>query len=824
MEQINLNAEHLITLDKFKPRDYQLPIWDAIENKGYRKVLYVAPRRSGKDISAWNFSIRQCIKKTCLIYYCLPTYKHIRKVIFDAIANDGTPWLSFIPKQLISTVNKSDMQIRFINGSILQCVGVKNYNTSLIGTNAFGIVLSEFAIMESADVFNYIRPIIAANGGWCLIVSCVAPNTFVIHKDGLRRIKNISSSREEYSDLNEMMYGLKGFHNAEQFYYGGKQKTLKITLETGHTIECTHVHPLWDGKQWIKSAELRVGKKLPIQYEQNIWPENGGMIPYIDEEVFYFLGAISMSGDQGLAQKYQEHIDSKHMDLVAFYGLEFNVIIREVQSYLGLTTGNTNRIPDQLLMISKDQMIAFIKGIFDIYATTWIPCKETNGAIYLSCNYEQFLLDLQVVFTNLGYITYVEKHEGSFRMILKGCWAEKYYNEIGFEIEEKRSAQIDLGSKIKRGNMSLYDVDCDKLSDYKVPTPIAIKSEMTRFELECLYKRRKHWYLEELLSEKFYYSPIISIEESENEVFDFVIPETNSFFSNGFISHNTPRGKNHMWHLHKMVEKLPDWYVLVQKTSQIKHIPYDILMEEKAQMDPCLYAQEFEVSYERGVIGSYFGAAIDRIKLNDQICHVPHEPQLLVYTTWDIGVNDDTTIVFWQQSSDGLLIRVIDCYSNNNLGMDHYAHIIKERGQIYNYGVHYAPHDVMVREFGNRAMTRLSAARELGLNFEKLPQVGLVDSIQAALLTIPKVWFDEKKCKPLLDSIENYKRQWDEVHQMYLPTPAKSRWNHFADAFRYMCQAIPMTRTYLSGEDYDKIRNKYLMRQDHLPYSDPYRR
>jgi superfamily II DNA or RNA helicase len=43
-----MNVEIEIELNKFQLRDYQAPIWDAIENKGYRKVLAVLPRRAGK--------------------------------------------------------------------------------------------------------------------------------------------------------------------------------------------------------------------------------------------------------------------------------------------------------------------------------------------------------------------------------------------------------------------------------------------------------------------------------------------------------------------------------------------------------------------------------------------------------------------------------------------------------------------------------------------------------------------------------------------------------------------------------------------------------
>ena len=41
-----MNVELKIQLDRFKPRSYQLPLLDAIENKGYRRVLAILPRRA----------------------------------------------------------------------------------------------------------------------------------------------------------------------------------------------------------------------------------------------------------------------------------------------------------------------------------------------------------------------------------------------------------------------------------------------------------------------------------------------------------------------------------------------------------------------------------------------------------------------------------------------------------------------------------------------------------------------------------------------------------------------------------------------------------
>src|SRR5882762_5124394 len=107
---MKLNVEHLIHLDKFKLRPYQIPIWDAVENKGYRKVFCVLPRRAGKDLCVWNLALRYALRKPCLVLYCLPTDRQARRVIFDGITTHGESFLSYIPKELIAKTNIQEMK------------------------------------------------------------------------------------------------------------------------------------------------------------------------------------------------------------------------------------------------------------------------------------------------------------------------------------------------------------------------------------------------------------------------------------------------------------------------------------------------------------------------------------------------------------------------------------------------------------------------------------------------------------------------------------------------------------------------------------------
>ena len=173
-------------MNKFQPRSYQLPILDAIENKGYKRVVAILPRRAGKDFTAFNLAIRQCLNKVCVVYYIFPTYSQAKKVIWDSVTNDGKRFLDLIPDELVTSKNGQEMKIRFANGSLLQLVGSDNIN-SLMGTNPYGVIFSEYALQDPR-AYQFIRPILAANDGWALFISCVSPNTLVIGKNGLNRI------------------------------------------------------------------------------------------------------------------------------------------------------------------------------------------------------------------------------------------------------------------------------------------------------------------------------------------------------------------------------------------------------------------------------------------------------------------------------------------------------------------------------------------------------------------------------------------------------------------------------------------------------------
>jgi phage terminase large subunit len=435
-----------VNMKPFKPRWYQEPIFDAIENKGYKKVLYIAPRRCGKDIASWNLLVREAIEKPGIYWYIFPEYGQGKRAIWDGRDNDGEPFLDFVPKELIRSQNSQELKIMLINNSIIQIVGSDNVDR-LRGANPRGAIFSEFAEAEARS-YPTLKPIFEGNNGWLLINS-------------------------------------------------------------------------------------------------------------------------------------------------------------------------------------------------------------------------------------------------------------------------------------------------------------------------------------------------------------------------------TPKGKNHLYDMFRIAQDNPDsWYHCILTVDDTKHISADAIkdLEESGEMSWDFIQQEFYCSFELGVEGAYYTRYLDAIRLNNQIGHVPWNPSRPVHTAWDIGVDDFTSIIWFQ--SIGATINIIDCYENKDYGVDHYAKIVLEKP--YLYGTHIGPHDLRDREWGNKAIQRVTVAQELGIDFEVLDATSFANGIEQVRTKIPIMYIDEVKCKKLIKAIENYRKEYDHKRNVYSEKPRKSTFNHFADALRYLCVGYHKIQSGMTPEDLKKLRLKAMHGEEAL--------
>lgn len=261
----------------------------------------------------------------------------------------------------------------------------------------------------------------------------------------------------------------------------------------------------------------------------------------------------------------------------------------------------------------------------------------------------------------------------------------------------------------------------------------------------------------------------------------------------------TARGNNHGRRLFEMAgRKSKKWFCelltagdngtqyINDKGEEVPVVTDAQIQEAREEgMSEAMIQQEFYNSFDTPVEGSYYGTQMKKMADDGRICNVPWESLVDVHTVWDLGVDDSTTIIFFQIV--GLEVRLIDYYENSGEGLAHYAGILRQKD--YLYGSHFAPWDIEVRELGT-GKTRKQQARELGIKFKVVKKMGILDGIELVRNMLSKVWGDATKCEYLLDAMREYHKEYDEKRKKYKDTPCHDWSSHPCDALRYLAQAI----------------------------------
>lgn len=145
-----------------------MPAWTEFEG-GRKRGVIVWHRRAGKDSFGLNFTAAQAMQRVGVYWHLAPTQKQVRKIVWDNIDGQGRRVIDQVwPSELRKSENSQEMKIELKNGAIWQCVGSDNYD-SLVGANPVGVVFSEYSLADPA-AWDYLRPILAENGGWALFI------------------------------------------------------------------------------------------------------------------------------------------------------------------------------------------------------------------------------------------------------------------------------------------------------------------------------------------------------------------------------------------------------------------------------------------------------------------------------------------------------------------------------------------------------------------------------------------------------------------------------------------------------------------------------
>ncbi len=227
----------------------------------------------------------------------------------------------------------------------------------------------------------------------------------------------------------------------------------------------------------------------------------------------------------------------------------------------------------------------------------------------------------------------------------------------------------------------------------------------------------------------------------------------------------------------------------------------DVLERERLhllEVDPEAYENIWEGKCKSAVDGAIYAREIEEATRDNRICNVPYDPLLKVHTVWDLGWNDQTSVIFVQKHMSE--IRIIDYLEDSHRTLDDYVGEIN--GKRYNWGSDFIPHDGAAKNL-QTGLSPSDILSKLGRAPVVIPASPIESGIKTARLIFRQCYFDETKTQRLVECLKRYRRS--------IPTtteePAKpihDQYSHGADAFRLLsvCQN-KMTNDEWSDIKYD---------------------
>jgi len=400
----------------------------------------------------------------------------------------------------------------------------------------------------------------------------------------------------QYEILNE----LNELETTSHFYKNGNAvtnlKTIEITTRDGFRLEGTYKHPVrvLDSSGfvvWKCISDINEGDYTCISRGSKCWGEN----PLANEQncalIGYLLGDGGISGinrivftnaDEQIISQYKEALASSLSDFdvpnkLKQYGYDYVLFSKESSDFihdqfqLPYVKSCDKLIPKFVRSAGQECQTAFIRAYFDCDGTFQ---HDKLNLQFSSCSLEM-LRQLQLMLLNFGIFGHITTFHNKvydrdyYELEFAGEEVYLYRDEIGFNNNPKSSRiQYTLSNNDKLFNKKLdsipnqmrilssfYDsIDpserCREIyrvfEDAKKGNCLLSYSRLQNIIdvcNDCLIKSGSFSIIEEhyktLMAKQFVFSPVVQIEKSNNKTYDFTLPKTHTFWSNGLISHNT---------------------------------------------------------------------------------------------------------------------------------------------------------------------------------------------------------------------------------------------------------------------------------------------
>lgn len=285
---------------------------------------------------------------------------------------------------------------------------------------------------------------------------------------------------------------------------------------------------------------------------------------------------------------------------------------------------------------------------------------------------------------------------------------------------------------------------------------------------------------------------IVWIEEAQRVTkrsWDVLQPTIRKPGSEIWISYN-PELETDETHQRFTVNPQPDSIVVYMSYLDNPWFPEVLEVERREceKRDPEGYPNIWLGQCKPAVEGAIYYKQVADMEAQGRVRPVPYDPLLKVHTVWDLGWNDQTTIIMAQRA--GSEIRVIDYIEDSHRTLAEY--VVELESRKWNWGSDWLPHDGYAQSANSMTAQAQSAAtvlKKLGRRVrpkgQSVPLMTVEGGIRAARQVFQRAYFDEVKTKRLVECLKRYRRTLSRSTEE--PSlPVHDEWSHGADAWRYL--------------------------------------
>ena len=487
----------------------------------------------------------------------------------------------------------------FIAPSLRQAMNPFNYVRDFYNSHAVFRSLVRGKITKTRIEFKNSSTIIPLPmGDGCVANALLMRDTGMVYIEDAVAYGACNAAKPAKQNLS----GEDGYSETDYFFYNGYVKIKKVESKRGYQLESSLIHPvrIIQGEEivWKRTRDLKVGDKIIVDRREHWFPKTnditynaayaaGAMIgdgSYVDK---YQLEFASMDpeivenvciGLKGIVHKDFKQVDDCHYTLdgknsranfLKHFGFpEYGHKVDEART-------KNKSTPSKIFSCSKQAMRGFIQGLFD---TDGHVSESENGdmrEVGFTNTSERLCRELQSILLKFGIISSLHSRQRKntnwnriYELKITGQDLVLFAERIGFRLSRKQKQLEEIVAKSKR-NYSLTDQiyhigsyikrleDKHKLARKKIidksghrlwdrlAERVNKNKGITYHHFELFLEAYQDIqdadvdYLKDIYDRHYYYDEIVSLEEGMADTYDAHIPNDHTYWSNGFISHNS---------------------------------------------------------------------------------------------------------------------------------------------------------------------------------------------------------------------------------------------------------------------------------------------